>query len=325
MNSSNPTICVVIPYYQVASEPLARAIRSILAQQGVERPMVLIVDDSSPLPAGPIIAEHFPDHKDYIRIIVQKNGGAANARNTGLGNLPEDTTYVAFLDSDDEWTKDHLSNALKLLDYGCDFYFADHKRTEWNESKFALTGFALDRHKCLDKASALYEYKGDILFPVMNDHLIQTSTIVYKKDSMADIRFPEDLVLGEDEVFWIRAMRRARKSCFCNRIEVLMGKGVNISQGGEWGDERSFKLTAQNMLYWRQVAVLLPDEKELKALRRLKTSQLRRNLAASVWYRLRRGMGLPMRHILEATSADPAWIFSLWIPIFMHIRGKRHE
>ena len=324
MNSSNPTICVVIPYYQIAAEPLIRAIRSILAQQGVERPMVLIVDDSSPLPAEPIIAEHFPNHKDFIRIIVQKNGGAANARNTGLDNLPEETTYVAFLDSDDEWTPDHLSNALRVFEADCDFYFAGYTRTDWEKDRFSQMGLAIEQHKCIDDERRLFEYVGDALIPIMRNLMVKTSTVVYRKSVLADIRFPENLILGEDDVFWAKAVRRARKSGFCAGIELIMGKGVNISQGGAWGDVRSIQLMTQNMQKWKLIPELLPDEPKLESLRMEHIHQLRTTLAATVWYRLRRGMGLPMRHLINFTLADPAWLFSLWTPLFMRIKGKRH-
>ncbi len=322
MNPAGRKICVVIPYYQISAGPLVRAVSSILEQRGVERPMVLIVDDASPLPASPIIAGHFPDHHEFIRIIVQKNGGAANARNTALDNLPENTTYVAFLDSDDEWTPDHLANAVRMLEGGCDFYFAGHKRTEWEKDKFAMIGFDPDKHECVESGPGLYEYAGDFIFPVMDKHLVQTSSVVYRKDTLGNLRFPENLVLGEDEVFWVQAMRASRKTGFCRHVEVRMGKGVNISQGGEWGDERSIQLTAQNMRYWRQVAGLFPEERQLETLRKLKLKELRRNLATSVLHRLRRGKRLPLRHIAAGTSADPLWLVTLLTFPFNRNAGK---
>lgn len=304
-------ICVVIPFYQKSPEPLRRAIDSIFSQEGIATPHILIVDDESPVPAAGIIDAHFPGQEAHIRIISQKNAGAAKARNTGLDNLPDDAEYVAFLDSDDEWTPNHLANALRVLEEGCDFYFSGHKRTDWEADKFAMIGLDPDRHKCLDAGEGLYEYCGDFLFPVMHEHMIQTSSVVFRRDKLGEIRFPVDLVLGEDEIFWIKAMRLAAKSGFCRHVEVDMGKGVNISQGGEWGDERSIQLTAQNMLYWQQVAALLPEENQLGNLRKLKMKQLRNNLAASVLHRLRRGKGVPLRHIAACTSADPFWLFSL--------------
>jgi succinoglycan biosynthesis protein ExoW len=80
---SHSDLTVVIPFYQRAPEPLVRAINSIKAQHGVERPHVLIVDDESPVSARSILDQHVPDPASFIQLIEQKNKGAAGARNTG--------------------------------------------------------------------------------------------------------------------------------------------------------------------------------------------------------------------------------------------------
>jgi len=326
MSNFKPAVCVIIPFYQLTPEPLIRAIHSILAQEGVDRPQVLIVDDGSPVPAQKLVDEHFPGHEAFIRVIVQKNGGAAKARNTALDNVPESASYIAFLDSDDEWTPHHLAHALRMLNMGCDFYFADYKRLEWEDDKFTRTGLSLDQHKCIDETAGLYEYTGDILFPVMKDHLIATPTVVYRKLQMEGIRFPVDLVLGEDEVFWVRALRRARKIGFCVHVEANETvKGVGTSQGCDWGNERSFQLLAQNIHFWKRVPYLLPNETNLDELRKFRINQLRRNLAGSIWHRLRRGQGLPMRPIMSFTLTDPAWVFSLCTVLFNHITPQHKE
>jgi succinoglycan biosynthesis protein ExoW len=321
MSTSSSCFTVVIPYYQTTPDPLKRAITSVLSQKGVDRPHVLIVDDGSPLPARDVISEFSHEESACIRIIRQPNSGAAKARNIGLDNLPESTVFVAFLDSDDEWDPYHLFNARRLLDNGYDFYFADHRRSEWDKSKFGQIDLSLQPHKKLDTGTDDYEYIGDILLPIMRDHMIQTSSVVYRKAELADIRFPVDLVLGEDEVFWVKAVRRARKICFSTKIEVHMGKGVNISQGEEWGDLRSFQLMAQNIRYWKRIDDILPGEPQLKELQRFRVGQLRRNLVASILFRLRRRMSLPMQHVLSFTIDDPAWILFLPLVLIRHFSG----
>ncbi|MDD2720518.1 MAG: glycosyltransferase family A protein [Gallionella sp.] len=315
MTVSPATIAVIIPFYQRSAEPLVRAIRSILAQQEVARPLVLIVDDGSPVPARQIVAEHFPAHEDCLRIIEQPNAGAATARNTGLDNVPDGVNQIAFMDSDDEWSSHHLAHAQRLYEQGYEFYFADHQRGEWPTGKFAMLEFPGSQHRCLDEAAGLYEYRGNFLLPVMSDHLVQTSSVVCSNRVIRNLRFPVGLVLGEDEIVWIKALRAAGKIGFCNRVEALMGKGVNISQmnqdGGQWGDERAFQLMAQNFKYWQHVGELLPDEPELEQLRKSKLQQLGRHFSASVLHRLRRGQSLPMRHLISVTLTSPGWLLSL--------------
>ncbi|WP_297486354.1 glycosyltransferase family A protein, partial [Ferrovum sp.] len=134
---SHSDLTVVVPFYQRTPEPLVRAVSSIKAQQGVNSPHVLIVDDESPLPARSILNDHFPDHESFIQLIEQKNKGAAGARNTALDHLPESTRYVAFLDSDDEWTPCHLDHALRILSQGYDFYFSNYQRSDWPQDRFS--------------------------------------------------------------------------------------------------------------------------------------------------------------------------------------------
>ena len=316
-------VCVVIPYFQRSPEPLKRALDSVFAQECVSTPFVLIVDDQSPFSAASVVETHFQPQSEHIRIISQKNSGAAKARNTGLDNLPEGTKYVAFLDSDDEWTPFHLDNAVRMFDSGCDFYFAGHKRGEWKEDKFSMIGFDPASHPCMDESRGLHEYRGDLIVPVMQEHMVQTSSVVYRLERIPAIRFPVDLVLGEDEVFWVKAMRLARKTGFCRHVEVQMGRGVNISQGGEWGSERALQLTSQNMLYWRRITDLLPEERDLGPLQKLRIRQLRRNLAEIFLYRLRRGADLPMRQFAACTCADPLWLFGFWNVLFDRIMSRR--
>lgn len=317
--SGSPLICVVIPFYQRTPCTLVRAINSVLAQDGVARPYVLIVDDGSPCSAREIVREHFPGGDGFIHVITQRNGGAAKARNTGLDNLPEETSYVAFLDSDDEWTCDHLSNALSALGSGCDFYFAGHKREDWESDRFTQMGLSLAQHECIDSKRTIFKYVGDILVPVLGKQMVKTSSVVYRAGALGDIRFPEELVLGEDEVFWMKAMRRARACAFGAKVEVRMGRGINISQGGQWGGEESIRLMLLNLRKWKRLPALLGNEPCLTPLARAKVRELRRELAACVLHRARRRQRLPIGQIASFTRADPAWLLSLWAVLFQRI------
>ena len=308
-------ICVLIPYFQRQPEPLARAITSVLQQQGVSRPYILIVDDSSPCPAEQVLSQFHPA-LEGVRVILQKNGGAGHARNTGLDHLPEATKFVAFLDSDDEWTPDHLKNAISVLTQGCDFYFADHQRDDWDASRFAKVNELHSGQRCLDAVAGLYEYDGDILELVLGRNAIKTSSVVFRSSVMEGLQFPVDLVLGEDEVFWVQALRRARKAGFGTGVEVNMGQGVNISQGGQLGNDRTFELLAHRVRQWQRLPELLPNEKGLTAMRERKLSEIRQDLASNVLFRLRRMRGVPLGPLLSITTSDPLWLSRLGRMLF---------
>ncbi len=104
-------VSVIIPTYQ-RPEMLRRAVNSVLLQ--TLREFELIVVDDSPADTGTKqLLSSFNDE----RIRFTKNSrikGANGARNTGILNSAGN--YLAFLDDDDVWTKNKLSqqyNALK--------------------------------------------------------------------------------------------------------------------------------------------------------------------------------------------------------------------
>ena len=309
---SAQSLCVVIPYYQRTPEPLVRALRSLLAQQGVDRPCVLVVDDASPLPVRPLLDEYFPDHETFVRIIEQENQGAAGARNTALDHLPPGTEYVAFLDSDDEWTSHHLIHALAVLSRGCDFYFSNYQRHNWSQDRFQQMALVSANHHCFDQDRQLYEFKGDFLVPLMGQQMVKTSSVVYRTEMLSAIRFPEHLVLGEDDVFWLMAMRRSRRIGFCAQVELWMGEGVNISQGGEWGDLRSLQLMLQDLKKWSELSGMFPQEKELLGLCQNHAEIIRKHFVAGLLHRWGHGKRVPLDYLKTYRRYDPNWARTLW-------------
>jgi len=283
-------VAIVIPHFQRSAAPLERALASVERQVCAAHLHVVLVDDGSPEPAGPILTRARANHPRWsLTLCEQANAGAALARNVALERLPREATAVAFLDSDDEWAPDHLSQALTALDAGLDLVFADHRRGDWAESKFRRLGVAASAHTALPGLPDICAWRGTLLVPVMRDHLIQTSGVVCRAALAASCRFPTDLVLGEDEVYWMQLIQRAGRVGMVMREMVQMGRGVNISQGGTWGDDRSVRLMLQNVTYWSSVVRKLPDESGLPALQLERLAMLRRELLRTWLHRLRRG------------------------------------
>jgi succinoglycan biosynthesis protein ExoW len=110
-------VAVIIPFFQRQPGILRRALLSILQQRlppGIAV-KVCVVDDGSPISAqseaeGLEFAPPF-----HLTIVPQPNAGVAAARNRGLGTVDVDTTYIAFLDSDDMWHEGHLHQGVGAL------------------------------------------------------------------------------------------------------------------------------------------------------------------------------------------------------------------
>ena len=100
------TFSVVIPLYNKSGE-IERCLRSVLAQTYADFQVIVVDDGSSDDSADKV--RGFDDPR--IALILQSNGGVAAARNTGIAAAGE---WVAFLDADDSWSKDHLQNLASL-------------------------------------------------------------------------------------------------------------------------------------------------------------------------------------------------------------------
>lgn len=102
-----PVISVVIPLYN-RGPYIARAIRSVLSQ--TEQRFEIIVVDGDSTDNGPKIVNSFKD--DRILFYTQRGSGVSSARNEGVRHSQSD--FIAFLDADDEWTRDHIETLMKL-------------------------------------------------------------------------------------------------------------------------------------------------------------------------------------------------------------------
>ncbi|WP_420961599.1 glycosyltransferase family A protein [Brucella sp. IR073] len=240
---SGTAIAVVIPFYQREKGILARALRSVFAQDIPEDVSlkVVIVDDASPVSPAEDIASVTFDPRHKIELISQPNGGPGAARNRGLSTLdPEETPFVAFLDSDDEWKPNHLRKALATLSASPDhdFYFCDHTRfntpRSWFEESEIFGKWARGE---ISPAPApvpglenIYRMPQRLAFSAfLAEYLSQTSTVVYRFAKFPEARFDTDLrSAGEDHMLWITLASKAETVVFSTERNVICGEGVNI-------------------------------------------------------------------------------------------------
>ncbi|MGE0744119.1 MAG: glycosyltransferase [Rhodospirillales bacterium] len=236
-------VAAIIPYFQRDKTLLLRAVRSVLAQEGVDPPAVVVVDDGSPLPAREALADLAPDERALVRLIEQPNAGPGAARNRGLAAMDPDVTYAAFLDSDDVWLPMHLRNAVAALDLGYDFYFADSREADRSQSHFEDGDGAVirDLFAARPGVDGILFRDDEFFSQTVKDNLIGPSSVVFRVASFRDARFIEDLWVGEDRMFWLEILSRTRKVAVSTAIEVVMGTGISIYRSIDWGTEKSLR------------------------------------------------------------------------------------
>ena len=112
----NQTISVIVPVYNVAGY-LPQCVDSILSQDYGDLEVILI-DDGSTDGSGEI-CDRYAAQDSRVRVIHQKNGGAAAAKNAGLRLATGE--YLAFADSDDYLEPGAYGFLMKaLLETGAD-------------------------------------------------------------------------------------------------------------------------------------------------------------------------------------------------------------
>lgn len=117
------SISVVIPAYN-AEKTIEPCLESVFAQTRPPDEIIVVDDGSSDRTAEVVSKFH-----EKVHLIIQKNQGSAKARQTGSEHAT--STYIAYLDSDDWWLKDHLETIAELAEANqADFIFTDLQRAE---------------------------------------------------------------------------------------------------------------------------------------------------------------------------------------------------
>ena len=191
VQAAPPTVTVVIPTYNRAAL-LPRALRSVLAQthQDFE---VLVVDDGSTDDTASVVADTGDARVRYVR--QPENAGVAAARNRGLRESRG--TFIAFLDSDDEWRPEKLAMQLELFD------------THSDETALVYTGVEnvrTDGTSSIDRPRD----RGNVYARMLAVNVIHGggSNVMIRRSVVATAGFfHETLPAIEDYDYWLRITR----------------------------------------------------------------------------------------------------------------------
>lgn len=294
---------VIVPFYQRERGILPVAVNSALAEGGDDL-LVTVVDDGSPVSAhaelAPIIA-----HDRRVVIIEQANAGPGAARNRGLDAVPDDVAYIAFLDSDDRWLPGHLANGLTALRLGADFYFSQHSEYGSTGLRFAACGAYAPTGIPLPEGEELFFYKGDLFEAILRGSPIGTSTVLFRRSAAPKLRFPTELIAGEDAYFWVGLSQAARQVAYSMRCEVAYGLGVNLWGSRVWGTyealRSTFDASKAGRLILRDFAVSAGQRQAVAGM----LADQRQTFATTVLHLLRRGKKIDLATLVEYVAAEP--------------------
>jgi succinoglycan biosynthesis protein ExoW len=224
------TFTIIIPFYQKQAGILQRALSSIFEQTYRDFD-IIVVDDESPLPVEMDLDSLAEEDRARITVIRQQNAGPGGARNTGLDNVPPETRFVAFLDSDDVWTPQHLQNAYdSLTRFDGDCYWASIHGGEEFYYHFGMAELAKsERVVRLSDAPLLMEIPDIASVMLKNWSFLHLSCMVIGRPLFEKVRFEAELRLAaEDVLFFCDCMMAAKRVLLCDEEGALRGEGINI-------------------------------------------------------------------------------------------------
>ena len=312
---SGSDVAVVIPFFQRTSGILSRTVHSALNQAGIRDFRIIVVDDGSPVRAREELGDLMSDVGDRIILVEQSNTGAAGARNKGLDCLPKETKYVAFLDSDDEWSPNHLLNARFALGNGFDFYFADFYQLGQNVTAFnRAKRINIAEHPLVPGSTEVREYKGDMINQILTGNILGTSVTAYAYHAMLDLRYCLGFRhTGEEYLFWLDIASRSKRIAFGTKPECRYGSGVNIYSESAWSQEKYLTVIIDDIKYRRRI---LKEYSITPAQRRFlkgRIRELRRSFTIGLLHHVRENRQLPSRKVLrDYLAVDPCYPIAMW-------------
>jgi len=185
--TQNHFVSVIIPTYNRAIF-LVEAINSVL-EQTYKKYEIIVIDDGSTDSTSEIIKQF----GNKIRYFYQENGGPSAARNAGIKNAKGD--LVAFIDSDDVWLPDKLSQQVQLFD--------ENHRLGLVSSAYYSCDSNLNINRII-KDDRLTNKKY-IMKKLFIRNIFPTPTVLVKRECFEKVGlFNESYGFAEDWEMWVR-------------------------------------------------------------------------------------------------------------------------
>ena len=255
----NDTVSIIVPIYN-KEKYLEKCLDSILGQTYRDLEIILVDDGSTDNSLA--ICQHYAEKDPRIKIYHKPNGGVSSARNLGL----EKSTgkYISFVDPDD-FIHSEFIERLEMMLVQSDAEIAYCKMLDvWEGSDVEHIP------QITDKVCILDARRYDWFAPAA--HKVACGA-VYRKSCVKDIRFSDDLYIGEDTLFLAECIKKASKIV---RSESELYYYYRNDQSVTLCDYFTGKLT--EMMAWERIVVLYANESLVQKTAKAGYSQVCREL-----------------------------------------------
>ena len=200
MAKQSEKISVLIPMYNV-EQYLARCLDSVV-NQTYKNLEIVIVDDGSVDQSGAIAAQ-YAANDPRIKIITQKNGGNAAARNTALKNATG--KWFVFVDSDDYVAPTYVETMYKsATKHHADLAVCQYVVYDWEHPQ-EPSGEDKDEVKDTEEALKALFYQKEIT--------TGPNCKIYKAKLFDGIKFPEGKICEDLAILYLVFARAKKVVC----------------------------------------------------------------------------------------------------------------
>lgn len=239
-------VSIITPTYN-CGKYIKETIESVINQTYTNWEMI-IVDDYSTDNTTDIVKQYQQEYSNIIYKILDKNSGAAIARNTALKMAKG--KYIAFLDGDDLWLPEKLEHQINFMKDN-NYIFTYTKYSEIDENSSEL-GYIMSGPKKITK-TGMYNY----CWP-------GCLTVMYNVEKLGKVQI-ENLKKNNDYAIWLKliqktdcyllnenlAQYRRRKGSISNhkKLKLIKYHYLLYKEGEHKNSFMSYILTLRNLFF----------------------------------------------------------------------------
>jgi len=185
----NNLVSIITPSYN-SSKFIEECVNSVVSQTFQNWEMI-IIDDYSNDNSRDIISELSEKDERIKYIFLEENVGSAEARNVAIKQSKG--KYIAFLDSDDFWSKDKLEKQISFMnEKDIAFSFTSYQRiSEDGKTKYSVIA--------APNKMSYHSY--------LRNTIIGCLTVIIDKEKTGDFQMP-NIRSSHDMALWLLIMKR---------------------------------------------------------------------------------------------------------------------
>lgn len=215
-------VSVIIPSYN-SEKYIGETLASVCAQTYPDFE-VLVMNDCSQDRTAEIVEKYAKKDSRIHLINLPGNKGVSHARNQGVSMASGE--WIAFLDSDDMWTKDKLEKQLKLQES------LHAKESAIKAPDFLFTGSSFIDENGDSLASVLHVPEHVDFSQLLKQNLISCSSVLIKRSLMLKYPMPCSNQFHEDFATWLTILKNEKIEAYGLDEPLLIYRVTRSSRSG---------------------------------------------------------------------------------------------